>query len=166
MNFLKEIFTVIFGLIGAIFFFVMELFVIPGFGIMGVLGIILISITIYTAYKNLGAEAAFYTLFVSLILASLFVYYFIKRNLFKKATLQYRLKKEDGFAIRYFLLEEFVNREGVTVTNLRPIGIVKIDEERLDAIAEGTAFIKKGVRVKAVGVEGSKLVVKEITPGN
>lgn len=162
MNILNDVFTIVIGLLAAMFFFVMELFVIPGFGVMGILGILLVGITVYTAYRNLGPDAAFYTILAGLVVGGLFLYYFIKKNLFKRATLQYRLKRENGFAIRHFLLEEFMNKEGIAVTNLRPIGIVKIDEERLDAIAEGTAFVKKGSRVKAVGIEGNKIVVEVI----
>ncbi|HDI46158.1 MAG TPA: hypothetical protein ENF60_02370 [Candidatus Omnitrophica bacterium] len=162
MNFLGDILTVILGLLGAVFFFVIEIFILPGFGVMGVIGTVLILLSIFQAYKSLGTEAAFYTLFVGLIVAGLFLFYFIRRKLFKRSTLQYRLSKEDGFAVRYFLLEEFMNREGIAVTNLRPIGIIQIDDERLDAMTEGTTFIEKGSRVKVVDIEGNKLVVKKI----
>ena len=162
MNFLGDILTVIVGLLGAVFFFVIEIFILPGFGVMGVIGTVLILLSIFHAYKSLGTEAAFYTLFVGLIVAGLFLYYFIRRKLFKRSTLQYRLSKEDGFAVRYFLLEEFMNREGTALTNLKPIGIIQIDDERLDAVAEGTSFIEKGSRVKVVDIEGNKLVVRKI----
>lgn len=162
MNFLGDILTVIVGLLGAVFFFVIEIFILPGFGVMGVIGTVLILLSIFHAYKSLGTEAAFYTLFAGLIVAGLFLYYFIRRKLFKRSTLQYRLSKEDGFAVRYFLLEEFMNREGTALTNLKPIGIIQIDDERLDAVAEGTSFIEKGSRVKVVDIEGNKLVVKKI----
>lgn len=162
MNVLSEVFTIVIGLMGALFFFLMELFLIPGFGIMGILGIFLIIATVYTAYRNLGPDAGFYTIFAGIGLTGLFIYYFIRKNLFKRATLQYRLKRENGFAIRYFLLDEFINKEGEAMTNLRPIGIVKIEEERLDAMAEANAFIRKGARVKAIDIQGNKLIVREI----
>jgi len=162
MNFLIDIITVILGLLGAVFFFLIEIFILPGFGVMGVIGTVLVLLSVFHAYKSLGTEAAFYTLFAGLILTGLFLFYFIRRKLFKRSTLQYRLSREDGFAVRYFLVEEYMNREGQAVTNLRPIGIIQIDDERLDAVAEGTAFIPKGSKVKVVDIEGNKLVVQKI----
>jgi membrane-bound serine protease (ClpP class) len=161
MNFLVDVITVILGLLGAVFFYLIEIFILPGFGVMGVIGTVLIFLSVFHAYKTLGTEAAFYTLFVGLFISGLFIYYFIRRKLFKRSTLQYRLSKEDGFAVRHFLIEEYMNREGQAVTNLRPIGIIQIDEERLDAVAEGGGFIEKGSRVKVVDIEGNKLVVQK-----
>ena len=160
MNILGDVFSIILGLFGAIFFFAMELFIIPGFGIMGVLGIVLIAVTAFTAYKSMGIEAGFYTILSGLLLSGLFFYYFMKKKLFKRATLQYRLSKEDGFAVRHLLLEEFMDKKGLALTNLRPVGIVEVDKERLDAVTEGSLFIKKDSVVKVVGIEGNKLVVK------
>ncbi|MDP8234611.1 MAG: NfeD family protein [Candidatus Saelkia tenebricola] len=162
MTILSDIFSIILGLLGAIFFFAMELFVIPGFGVMGVLGVILIAATTFTAYKNFGIEAGFYTILAGLLLTGLAFYYFTKKKLFKRATLQYRLSKEDGFAIRQLLLEEYMDKEGIALTTLRPIGIVKIEDERLDAVVEGSLFIKKDTKVKVTDIDGNKLVVKNL----
>ncbi|MDD5614307.1 MAG: NfeD family protein [Candidatus Omnitrophica bacterium] len=161
MNVLNNIFTIIFGLIAAIFFFLMELFIIPGFGLMGILGIAILIITTYMAYSNLGPEAGIYTIMAGTIFASLFVYYFIKKNVFKKTTLQYRLSKEDGYAIRHLLMNEYLDKKGKTLTPLRPIGIIEIEGERLDATAEGGLFIEKDSEVKVVGIEGNKLKVQK-----
>ncbi|MDP8253005.1 MAG: NfeD family protein [Candidatus Kaelpia aquatica] len=161
MNILNNIFTILFGLIASIVFFLMELFIIPGFGIMGMLGITILAITTRLAYKNLGPEAGIYTLLAGIFLASLFVYYFIKRQLFKKTTLQYRLTKEDGYGIRNLLIKEYIDKEGIAISVLRPVGIIEIDGERLDATAEGTFFLEKGSKIKVVGIEGNRLRVQK-----
>jgi membrane-bound serine protease (ClpP class) len=162
MNFVKDLLTIILGLLGAMFFFFMEIFVIPGFGIMGILGIVILALTVFIAYKSLGYEAAFYTILAGLVIGASSLYYFFKKKLFKRTTLQYKLSKEDGFAVRHFLAEEFMDKEGTALTNLRPVGIIEIDNERLDAVAEGDTFIKKGSKIKVVGIEGNKLVVQKI----
>lgn len=162
MNFVRDILTIILGLLGAMFFFFMEIFVIPGFGMMGILGIVILVFTVVIAYKSLGYEAAFYTILAGLVIGASSIYYFLKRKLFKRATLQYKLSREDGFAVRHFLAEEFMDKEGIALTNLRPVGIIEIDNERLDAVAEGDTFIKRGSKIKVVGIEGNKLVVQKI----
>ena len=48
-----------------------------------------------------------------------------------------------------------------TVTDLRPAGIITLDNERIDAVSDG-AFILRNKEVKILEVEGSRVVVREI----
>lgn len=57
-------------------------------------------------------------------------------------------------------LAAFVGREGVAVTTLRPVGFVRIDSTRLDAIAEN-GFISEGTKVKVIEVLEGQLKVRE-----
>ena len=54
-----------------------------------------------------------------------------------------------------------VGKVGVTTTPLRPSGTVIIDDERIDAVAEGS-FIPGQVEVKVILVEGTRIVVRPI----
>ncbi|MEJ7157394.1 NfeD family protein, partial [Staphylococcus capitis] len=44
---------------------------------------------------------------------------------------------------------------------LRPAGIIKLDDERIDAVSDGT-FILRNRQVKILEVEGTRVVVREI----
>jgi membrane-bound ClpP family serine protease len=57
-------------------------------------------------------------------------------------------------------LAELVGRSGTAVTTLRPIGFVRIDGQRLDAIAEG-GFITEGAAVDVIEVFEGQLKVRE-----
>lgn len=50
-----------------------------------------------------------------------------------------------------------VGQEGVVVTDLRPVGVIRIGEERLDALSE-TTVIRSGSKVKVVGVVDGRLL--------
>lgn len=54
-----------------------------------------------------------------------------------------------------------VGQEGAAQTDLRPIGIVKIDGHRHDAVAE-TGYIPAGSKVKVVSADGIQLKVRQI----
>ncbi|GIW74143.1 MAG: hypothetical protein KatS3mg103_0665 [Phycisphaerales bacterium] len=56
-----------------------------------------------------------------------------------------------------------VGRQGQTLTDLRPIGVVSIDGRRLDAVAE-TGYIPKGQTVKVVSADGIQLKVRQVEP--
>jgi len=81
-------------------------------------------------------------------------------NIFKKLILTDSTNTESGYVSNVNRLE-LIGREGVTITPLRPSGTVKVDDERLDVVAEGS-FIENNTKVKVVKVEGSRIVVREI----
>ena len=48
-----------------------------------------------------------------------------------------------------------------TVTDLRPAGIITCDNDRIDAVSDGS-FILRNRQVKILEVEGTRVVVREI----
>lgn len=61
-------------------------------------------------------------------------------------------------------LSGLVGRSGVAVTTLRPIGFVRVDGQRIDAIAE-SGFIAEGAAVDVIEVFEGQLKVREM-PGH
>ncbi len=56
-------------------------------------------------------------------------------------------------------MHAMVGMEGEAVTDLRPVGVVRIEGERYDALAEG-AFIDAGTRVKVTVIDGMQVKVR------
>jgi len=56
---------------------------------------------------------------------------------------------------------ELLNQTGTALTQLRPSGMAKIDGRRVDVVTEGN-LIEKGATVKVVGIEGIRVVVREV----
>ena len=52
-----------------------------------------------------------------------------------------------------------VGRVGVALTDLRPAGIVELEDERLDVVTEG-AFLPRGTAVRILAVHGNRIVVE------
>lgn len=57
--------------------------------------------------------------------------------------------------------QRFLGREGLAVTDLRPVGVIKIDDEKHDATCE-LGFTPAGTRVKVSGIEPSQLRVRPV----
>ena len=58
-------------------------------------------------------------------------------------------------------LEDLVDRQGITLTPLRPAGLVEIDDRRIDVVAD-SELIAAGVRVRVCEVEGNRVVVEAV----
>jgi len=56
---------------------------------------------------------------------------------------------------------DLVGREGVSLTNLRPAGLARIGEERVDVVAGG-CFLDKNTPLRVIRVEGNRIVVEAI----
>ncbi len=137
-------------------------FFLPG-GIAGILGSVAIIGSMLMAGANVVhmAISIIVALFLSILLSIIMIKVFGKRmNIFRKLILTDSTSTESGYVSNVNRLE-LIGREGITVTDLRPSGTVKIDDERLDVVAEGN-FVEKNTKVKVIKVEGSRIVVREL----
>lgn len=57
--------------------------------------------------------------------------------------------------------QTLLGREGVALTDLRPVGAVRIDGRRYDALSE-TGLIEAGARVRVTVVDGLQIKVRQI----
>ncbi len=155
---------------------VVEIFVIPGFGIAGISGIILtiLGLTLalvrnidfdFTFVPKGAVSLAFLTVTVAMAAPLVFLIAFGKKifysALFKNVSDVAEMKTSDGFSIRNNSLQDLVGLTGTTVTNLRPSGKVEINGEVYDSIADGS-FIPAGSQVKTITVRSAYLVVQAV----
>lgn len=140
-----------------------EVFVIPGFGFIGILGgIILLGDILYT-WLTLGPIAGIVVLAASLGCTVASVWIMMNTRVGRRFKLEKNLK---GSASAVSVgREDLVGREGVAVTTLRPAGVALVDDERVDVTTDGT-FIEKGTPVRIVEVTGPRIVVEETDSGS
>ncbi len=150
---------VILFIIGAVLL-IAEVFI-PGFGIAGISGISSMLIGIVFAapdpikgIRNIGIASAL----VIIMLPILFRYMkrsSVLRRIVLSDTIIHKPKShEDNGDI------EVLNKEGITLTTLRPSGIVNINGMKFDAVSRGE-FIEPGKRVRVVESKGLSVVVTE-----
>jgi membrane-bound serine protease (ClpP class) len=56
-----------------------------------------------------------------------------------------------------------VGKEGVALTPLRPAGMARIDDDKIDVVTLGD-FIEKDVPIRVVDISGNRVVVRQIEP--
>lgn len=134
----------------------------PGFGLPGILGIILLIIGIILGVGSLQVAAM--SLSVSIILTAIITILLIKNGkkikAFNKIVLSTKQEDEKGY-LSSSPKHEYLGKEGIALSELRPSGVIEIEGNKLDALSEGS-YISKGSKIKVVKVEGSKIIVRRV----
>jgi len=148
-----------------------EIFVIPGFGIAGVLGIIAILAGLILSLVGTGdtsqavlmvaGRVVFSLLFA--LLASLLVLRFLPRLPFgRRLILEAGLPSDVGYASAPDSDRRWLGKRGRASSPLRPAGIAEIEGERVDVVSEGE-LIDAGQIVEVTRVDGNRIVVRQVT---
>jgi membrane-bound serine protease (ClpP class) len=149
---------------------ILEIFVIPGFGIAGIGGIILILASIFLSllggYPFLDFNAvsmAIVQLSIALLAAIVLIFilarFLPKSNIFKKFILSEEEKAASGYTSRSNL-SELLGAEGIALTTLRPAGTAEFNGKRIDVVTD-SEYIEHGKPVIVTAVEGMRVVVRE-----
>ncbi|MPM18062.1 hypothetical protein SDC9_64468 [bioreactor metagenome] len=154
----------------------MEIFVIPGFGVAGVSGIILIISGLTLAMVgNTGLSMpdsdyspmarSFAMVSISILLALVGSFYLSSKIVRVKVAgstigLSEELRSSDGYSASEMSYKDLIGKTGVALTILRPAGKIEIDNEQYDATAQ-IGYIEKGEQIKVVAYENMQLIVRK-----
>jgi membrane-bound serine protease (ClpP class) len=147
---------------------VLEVFVIPGFGVAGVLGISALIGGLSLSLFGAGASWEFilkaagrvvFSLLLALV-ASLVLLRFLPRLPFgRRLILETGLSAGEGYASAPAGDKSWLGKGGTAVSPLRPAGIAEIEGERVDVVSDGE-FIEPGEPITVTRVDGNRIVVR------
>ena len=156
-------------LFAGIMLILLEILVIPGFGVAGISGIGLI---FYAFFKMLigtypsSEDYQFAYLGLSVGIITSFIIAVIIYKTFPKTELYKRLipftpqKSEEGFTISRGY-EKLIGETGITTTDLRPSGKVEIQGKTYQAFSHGS-YIDKDEEILVDGIDENQLMVKKV----
>jgi membrane-bound serine protease (ClpP class) len=147
-----------------------EIFVLPGFGVAGVVGILAIVASMVLAMMSAAPTTgdiaqALAVLGVSLFITAAVIYAWF-RHLPNSGRFSGLLLKGAGHRSEGFISapsrQDLVGVNGVALTDLRPSGTARIGVERLDVVTEGE-YVPQGSRVQVVQSDGYRHVVRPVS---
>jgi len=165
--------------IAGIILIILEVFVIPGFGIAGVSGIVLVVVGLVLSllsnvmfdFSYIQMDTILEALFIVLlaVFGAIFLSFQSAKMLFTNPQFGFALnttqKHEDGFVAPDSSMNNLIGKEGIAYSMLRPVGKVMIDGDIYDAICiEG--FIEKGSDIKVQNFSKAQLIVEARNPKN
>lgn len=152
-----------------------EIFALPGFGIAGGAGVLLVitGLTLsmvdnegfrFTLGNLDNLAKAFFTVITAMLLSLVGSIYFGKRlfttNTFGHLALDSVQAKEEGYTSVDDNYSSVIGKEGEALTTLRPSGKIEIDDETYDAFSDA-GYIEKGTRIKVTGYTNTQLKVRK-----
>jgi membrane-bound serine protease (ClpP class) len=174
LNGLAENWEILVFIIGIILLAV-ELFIIPGFGIFGVIGIVFILGALVLGmlpnqdfnFDYVPASQLFGALLTVILaaLASVGLVFWLTPKInewgtFSTITLSSTQERSDGYTSSFYP-NSLLGKEGIVHSRLRPSGRVEIDGEIYDATSRGD-FIDQDEKIVVISTEGTSLKVKKL----
>jgi len=144
-----------------------EVFILPGFGAAGILGIVALTAAIVLAMIGSSPSAAdvtqaFTVLGVSVAITAAVTYAWLRHlpnsGRFAGLFLRGGAHQADGYIAATPRLD-LVGLDGIAVTDLRPAGTAQIGQERVDVVTEGE-YVAQGQAVRVMRSEGYRHVVR------
>lgn len=139
-----------------------EVLVLPGFGLPGVLGVACLGGGTYWLWELGGPLYGLAGGFVSLVSVTLGAILLAKTRTGRALVLHDEI---GGVAAPHEALAGAVGRLGVVVATLRPSGVVEVAGERFDAVLRDGTWLDRGAAVVVVGQEHGQLTVEPEGPG-
>ncbi len=154
----------------------LEVFVVPGFGITGVSGIILVITGLTLSmlnnnvfdFSDVSFDAFFRAIMIVLsgFVLSIGLGIYLSDKLFSKGPLsKIALQATESIEMGYIgvenSLKNLIGISGKAYTDLRPAGKIEVDDEQYDAVAE-TGYIERGEDITVVRFTHGQLYVKKV----
>ena len=146
---------------------VVEVFILPGFGVAGISGIILMfggSFYVFkSAYQFETAILAFSSVIVLTAIGVIAAFYlFPKTRAWKHFALATEMSSDIGYhSAGDEDFQSYIGQTGTAITPLRPAGAIRLAGKRVDVLTAGD-FIPSETPVKVIEVEGSKIFVEAL----
>ncbi len=140
-----------------------EVFIIPGFGLVGVLGISAIFGSIFLSTPD--PQTAIQSLVIAIIGSAILIIVVLRftpgRKVFQRLILKTEGSSDLGYTSADPALKTLIGKVGISNTTLRPSGKAVIEGQLVDVVTSGE-FIPEGTPIIVINVEGVRVVVREV----
>ena len=141
----------------------LEAFVLTGFGVSGVAGILAIFAGVFLLSSSVlnGVVTLLITVLLMILILVVSFRFMKKKKIIHRFVLEDRTDTKSGFTSPNMDNEKYLGKEGLTISPLRPAGGMRIDGDRVDVVSEGD-FIDAGVKVRVIGIDGTRILVRAV----
>ncbi|MBE0661997.1 MAG: NfeD family protein [Bacteroidales bacterium] len=150
---------IIIFLLAGLLFMLLEILVVPGVTVFGILGFVAIGVSVWQAYASHGTPEGHYFLLGAILFTILLLVLALKSKTWNKVM----LSTEVNSRVNTIELDKVMaGDEGTTVSRLAPVGKAIINGEfyEVDSLGE---YIEPQTKIVVISVDHSKIIVKPKT---
>ncbi|MBO7497381.1 MAG: NfeD family protein [Salinivirgaceae bacterium] len=135
----------------------LEIFVLPGINVAGILGLLMMIAGIYLSYTQIGTPTAHYVLAATLFLGTLILLFGLRSSTWRKVSLDTSIDSKVNDDVS---LNVKVGDHGTTTTRLGPIGTVLINGIAFEA--KSANIIDAKTEIEVTEIDGNEIIVKPL----
>jgi len=143
---------------------ILDIFVTPGFDVVGVFGFLCIFGGIAYAYVELGRGSALAATALGLASMAILAWLAFRHAPWRRFILQSKIGQDQACGAVPSRWSVTIGQIGESLTPLRPSGRAQFAEKSVDVVTEGD-FIDKGTAITVLRVVGHRVVVQRRTVG-
>lgn len=133
----------------------LEIFFIPGFGIIGLTGF---ALGAYGVWLNMRPDALLLALVPTVLMCFFMVKTLSQTQFFKSFILTSTISRDRGFTATSESADWLTGKKGWAVTDLNPSGKAEIEGKRYSVVSDGQ-FIANGSEIRVISNEGNVITV-------
>lgn len=143
-------------ILGGLFLLILELLVVPGTTVVGIIGFVLIVVGIWQSYVVFGNTTGTMVLIATLFIAVGSFYLSLRSETWKKAGLSKSIESRvnvDAHKLK-------IGYTGITTSRLNPMGKAFINNDFYEVSTNGE-FIDNDENIEIIAIEGNKVFVEK-----
>lgn len=155
-------------IVAGVILLAVEVLIIPGFGVAGILGIAAIIVAVIRIFQDSAVQVLGYSALFGGALVVLLLWMLPHSRIASAFRLSTRLTNPPATvgAVPASADKTYLNGlEGVATSDLRPAGVARFGNERVDVVSEGD-FIPVGTTIRVLRVEGMRVTVRAVDPND
>lgn len=139
---------------------VVEVTVVPGFNVVGVMGVLGAAVGVVVAFAEFGPAGGLGTLAATILAAGGIAYVLWESGAWDRFVLFDSLRRDaDADAEETESRARLLGKTGTAITPLRPGGVADVEGARVEVETEG-AFVAAGSRVRVVALDRRRILVR------
>lgn len=156
MNSLVQVILLQMVVVGVI---IAEIFI-PSGGLLAALAIGVLGYSLYQVFTEVSVMAGYVFIAADVVLLPVLIIFGLKMLAISPMTLRKKLSREEGVTSQAPELAEYLGKEGVTLSVLRPGGTARINGRRVDVVSRGE-YVEKDTAVVVWKVTGNQIIVRK-----
>lgn len=137
---------------------IIEVILIPGTTVVGLIGLVFSVVGIVITYKHFGSDVGFYILLGVAATTAVAIFFSFRSGMWTKFSLKSSINSKVNEGLIDFLK---VGDEGKAISTLKPIGKVEFQSGQFEVKTLGD-YVDVGTKVKIVHIEAHQIIVKPL----